>query len=67
MCLLFLIPLLFLIYVNDLPLLSKTFHTIMYADDSTILFKGPSAGDLIITANQELKSVVNWLSQNKLS
>ena len=60
-------PLLFLIYVNDLPLMSKTFHTIMYADDSTILFKGPSAGDLIITANQELKSVVNWLSQNKLS
>ena len=61
-------PLLFLIYVNDLPQMSKTFHTIMYADDSTyILFKGPSAGDLICTANQELKSVVNWLSQNKLS
>ena len=44
--------------------MSKTYHTIMYADDSTILFKGPSAGDLIFTANQELKSVVNWLSQN---
>ena len=27
----------------------------------------PSAGDLIFTANQELKSGVNWLSQNKLS
>ena len=47
--------------------MSKTYHTIMYADDSIILFKGPSAGDLIFTANQELKSVVNWLSQNKLS
>ena len=39
----------------------------MYADDSTILFKGPSAADLILTANQELKSFVNWLSQNNLS
>ena len=60
-------PLLFLIYVNDLPLISNKFHTIMYVDDSSLFLRGSSVSELIFTANQELKLILNWLSHNKLS
>ena len=29
-------PLLFLVYINDLPLVSNIFHMLMYADDTTL-------------------------------
>ena len=29
-------PLLFLIYINDLPLVSNVFNMVMYADDTTL-------------------------------
>ena len=29
-------PLLFLIYINDLPLMSSVFDMLMYADDTTL-------------------------------
>ena len=29
-------PLLFLIYINDLPSVTPTFHMLMYADDTTL-------------------------------
>ena len=60
-------PLLFLIYINDLPQFSNKFYTTLYADDSGLLLSGPSPSALITMANQELKVVTNWLSNNKLS
>ena len=30
------LPLLFLIYINDLPLVSNVFNMVMYADDTTL-------------------------------
>ena len=60
-------PLLFLIYINDLPQFSNKFYTTLYADGSGLLLSGPSPSALITMANQELKVVTNWLSNNKLS
>jgi hypothetical protein len=64
-------PLLFIIYVNDLPFASKIFHPVIYADDSTLsaslnTFDIPGQErDAYI--NQELKKISLWFKLNKLS
>jgi len=62
-------PLLFLIYINDLPKSSKIFNFLMYADDTTLYCNidniDPLNRDSII--NLELQNINNWLVANKLS
>ena len=60
-------PLLFLIYINDLHLVSDKLCPIMYADDSSFFISGSSVDELIDTANHELSNIYEWLVQNKLS
>lgn len=59
-------PLLFLIFINDIIFSSNILHFILFADDTSILLKGPDIGQLIKTANKELTKVNNWLQANKL-
>ena len=47
-------PLLFLIYIYDLPLCSELI-ALLFADDTTLLLSGPNIDDLIARANCELK------------
>lgn len=59
-------PLLFLIYINDMPKSCNFFHNIMYADDtslSTTLKTFRSNEDI----NREIEKVTIWLKLNKLS
>ena len=65
-------PLLFLIYMNDIPNASQAFRFILYADDtnlfSTIEYSTPictSKADELL--NRELSLVNEWLEINKLS
>ena len=59
-------PLLFLIYINDLPLVSDIFEMLMYADDTTLYCNlSQNCNDLIL--NNELIKITDWLSSNKLS
>ena len=59
-------PLLFLIYINDLPLVSEVFEMLMYADDTTLYCNMcHTLNDELI--NNELHKITNWLSANKLS
>ena len=63
-------PLLFIIYVNDLPLVSENFDFIVYADDTTLFstLSHPNPNiDEIDVINSELLNVHNWLKLNKLS
>ena len=60
-------PLLFLIYINDLHLVSDKLCPIMYADDSSFFISGSSVDELIDTANHELSNIYEWLVKNKLS
>ena len=60
-------PLLFLIYINDLPLVSKLFMPILFADDTNLFCNGPNLNDLIEEINEELKLVYTWVKVNKLS
>ena len=58
-------PLLFLIYINDLPRVSPLFNMVMYADDITLycnLSNNTNENDLI----SELHKINEWLASNKL-
>ena len=66
-------PILFIIYVNDLPQCSNTFDFIMYADDTTLSSTIDSFSDINSNAsadsliNAEIGKVIEWLKINKLS
>ena len=60
-------PLLFLIYINDLPnCLSKALPR-MYADDTSISIAASSLPELESALNTELAYLHEWLNVNKLS
>ena len=59
-------PLLFLIYINDLPKVSHVFSMVMYADDTTLYCNlDDSTSEILL--NTELTKITDWLSSNKLS
>ena len=60
-------PLLFIVYINDLPLCLERCQVTMYADDTSISFTARSVNDLNLTMNKELDSLRKWLQGNKLS
>ena len=66
-------PILFIIYVNDLPQYSNKFDFIMYADDTTLSSTIDSFSDINSNANAdslinaEICKVIEWLKINKLS
>ena len=59
-------PLLFLIFINDLPL-ATLFLSLLFADDTTFQLEGPILKDLITTANSELAKAEEWFSSNLLT
>ena len=65
-------PLLFLIYINDLPSVSKTFKFILFADDTNLLttieyFIPIQNSNESLLLNNELEKIHSWLSVNKLT
>lgn len=58
-------PLLFLIYINDLPH-SISSSLILYADDTTSIIKAKTNDDLMVTINQNLKQLSFWFQVNGL-
>ena len=60
-------PLLFLIYVNDLPNASRILDPIMFADDTNLFYSHSNIKTLFKTANEELAKVNEWFACNKLS
>ena len=59
-------PLLFLIYINDLPSVSTLFNMLMYADDTT-LFCNLNQNTNEHEINVEINKISDWLASNKLS
>ena len=60
-------PLLFLIYINDLPQSSAKLVFYLFADDTNIYFEAENLNLLQQTVNKELKKVKIWLDVNRLS
>ena len=59
-------PLLFLLYVNDMPAVVKN-KLLLYADDSAILVSGKNISQVEQALSEDLFSVSQWLVDNKLS
>ena len=60
-------PLLFLLYINDLPNISKILNFYLFADDTNIYYESSSLKDLEKIINKELGKLYLWLNVNRLS
>ena len=60
-------PLLFLIYINDLPNVSKKLYSILFADDTSVFLEGNNLNSLSTIINKELNKLSNWLASNRLT
>ena len=60
-------PLLFLIYINDIPHAFKNAKPSLFADDTNIFIFHKSKEVLFRNANKELEALGDWLLSNKLS
>ena len=60
-------PLLFLIYINDLPNACRLSTCFLYADDTAIFFESNNLKILQSSIDNELPKLCEWLQVNKLS
>lgn len=60
-------PILFLVYINDLPEYITHSSCILYADDTTIYSSNTSLESLISYLNADVVKIVNWCRDNMLS
>lgn len=59
-------PLLFIIFINDFPLIIKKGEVVMFADDTNILVSDRDRTDLISNTNSTVNELSNWFQVNKL-
>ena len=60
-------PLLFLIYINDLPNSSSLLNFHLFADDTHLYYESDSIKEIEFKMNKELKKISTWLTVNRLS
>ena len=60
-------PLLFIIYINDLPIASNLLKTFLFEDDTSLFYSHKDPNQLIHVMNCELSKISEWLKVNKLS
>ena len=59
-------PLLFLLYVNDMPQ-AVSCDLLLYADDSCLVFEGKDIDTIEIKLNEDFNTLCDWFVDNKLS
>jgi hypothetical protein len=60
-------PLFFILYINDLPNVSKVTETLIFADDTSIFYSDLDPKHLEFVIIEELKKIDVWMKCNKLS
>ena len=60
-------PLLFLIYINDFPLVCNQMTTYLYADDTSIFIEGSDEREVQNTINTLMPKIEDWFAANQLS
>ncbi|CAB3980694.1 Hypothetical predicted protein [Paramuricea clavata] len=59
-------PLLFILFINDLPSQLSHSESTMFADDTTVLTEGSSIHDLNVKLNLVAKDLSTWTQQNRM-
>ena len=59
-------PLLFIVYINDLPIVIKECDVSIYADDTAIYTSKSSIMEVESSLQEDLDSISTWMSCNKL-
>ena len=59
-------PLLFLVYVNDMPSQIKHDQLLQYADDTALLCLGTTPGDVHQLLSEDLLCLTRWISWSKM-
>ncbi len=60
-------PLLFILYLNDLPSVLMNSTITMYADDTAIYYESNDMSELEVMLQEDMNLIYNWLCVNKLS
>ncbi|KAI8493251.1 hypothetical protein Bbelb_292550 [Branchiostoma belcheri] len=60
-------PLLFIIYINDLPDQIIHGHIALYADDTALFFAAKSVSEVNKALNADLQNIQKWLETNRLT
>ena len=60
-------PILFLIYVNEIPNISNSFSSCLFADDTSLIFSSSSHNSLVNSCNHGLEAFYEWSCANRLS
>jgi hypothetical protein len=59
-------PLLFLIYINDLPVNIHNVNLVMFADDNNVLISGSDVRSLQIKIDRVVAELETWFNRNDL-
>ena len=57
---------LFLLYINDIPLYVDHSMSYLYADDTTIHFSSNSISDINIKLNEDMEKVQEWCTSKDM-
>ena len=60
-------PLLFLLYINDLPNCLSNCESRMYVDNTHLTYASDNIDNIQLRLNQDLENVHTWLRANKLA
>lgn len=60
-------PLLFTIYINDLPTVTKHSKVVLYADDTALFVSGKALHEIQSKLSDDLEAVSKWLAENRLT
>ena len=64
---LMIVPVLFMIYINDLFLSTFLLHSIMFADDANLFCSHQDVKELFRVVDSELENILSWFNANKIS
>ena len=60
-------PLLFLLYINDLPSACPQAKSLLFADDTALLYSAPNINEIQSIISMSFPRVAEWLHANRLS